>query len=118
MLSPVARLGDAIGSVWTRRNLEAAEPAKRMSIDDAPSDAEFAAAIIELSQPVGFRPGMVASGISWFLAHAARKERYGPMHRAIVHDGKGGLVGCYIYHGGRGGTGRALQVLARKGKRD
>ncbi len=115
VLTPVARLGDAIGSVWTRRNLAPAEPAKRMSIDESPSEVELAAAIIELSLPVGFRPRWSLQDISWFLAQAARKERYGTMHRAIVHDGKGALVGCYIYHGDRGGTGRALQVLARKG---
>ncbi len=115
MLSPVARLGDAIASGWTQAATAPAEPAKRLSVADSPSDPEFAAAILELSQPVAFRPAWSAEMIQWLLRHAAEKERYGTMHRAILRDGKGGLAGCYFYHGKAGGHGRVLQVLARKG---
>jgi hypothetical protein len=115
MLSPVARLGDAIASGWTRAAMSPAEPAKPMSVNDSPSDAEFAAAIFEFSQAVAFRPAWSAEVIQWLLRHAAEKERYGTMRRAILRDGKGGLAGCYLYHGKTGGTGRVLQVLARKG---
>ncbi len=114
-LAPAAWLLDRIGGAWTRRNLAPADPARRMSVEESPSDSEITAAILELSQPIAFRPAWSADDVSWFLTHAARKERYGPVHRAIVRDGKGGLAGCYIYHGKAGATGRALQVLARNG---
>ena len=115
MLAPAARLADAIGNVWTKRNLAPAEPAKRMTVDASASDADFAAAVLELSQSFAFRPAWSASDVGWLLAHAERKERYGPMRRVLLRDGKGGLAGCYLYHGKAGGTGRVLQLLARKG---
>ena len=37
----------------------------------------------------------------------------GPIHRRIVYDRNGAPVGCYLYHGQRGGIGRVLQLLAR-----
>src|SRR5690606_12279864 len=36
----------------------------------------------------------------------------GPPVRAIVRGTAGELLGCYLFHGMRGGTGRVLQVLA------
>ncbi len=115
MLAPIAGLGDRIGSAWTRRYLKPAEAPKRLSIDAAPSAHDFAAAVFELASSIELRPAWTTEDIAWFLAHAARKERYGPAHRSIVRDSKGALVGCYIYHGKPGDTGRLLQALARKG---
>jgi len=114
-LAPAAWLGDAIGGAFLRRASASAESAKPMAVDEAPSDEVLVAAIFELSQPLAFRPAWSKEDIAWLLSHAAHKERYGPMHRAIVRDGKGGLAGCYLYHGKAGGIGRVLQVLARKG---
>jgi hypothetical protein len=114
-LAPVARLADAIGSAWTKRHLAVPDVTKRMSVDGSPTDIAFADAVLELSHEIAFRPAWSSDDIAWLLAHAARKELYGAMHRAIVRDGKGALAGCYIYHGKPGGTGRALQVLASKG---
>lgn len=116
LLMPAARLSDWIGRPWIRRSLATVEPTQRHSIDASPSDAELAVAALELSAPIALRPAWSAEDIAWLLKHAEMKERYGPVHRAIVRDGKGGLAGCYIYHGRRGGTGRVLQALARKGE--
>ncbi len=113
LLAPVARLGDLIGRPWTGRHLAAPDPDRRLMVDTAPTDAGFAEAILALSEPIAFRPDWSTGDIVWLLAHAARKERYGPLHHAIVHDAKGGLAGCYLYHGRPGGTGRVLQVLAK-----
>ncbi len=114
-LAPAAWLGDAIGGAFMRRASAPAEQAKRVSVDDSASDEDFVAAILELSQPIEFRPAWSQEDVAWLLNHAAHKERYGPMHRAIIRDGKGGLAGCYLYHGKAGGIGRVLQALARKG---
>jgi hypothetical protein len=114
VLAPAARLADAIGSPFTKRSLATSEPAKQLAVEGSPSDAAFAAAVLELSD-FAFRPQWSTEDLAWLLTHAAVKERYGPLHRAILRDRKGALAGCYIYHGKRGGTGRVLQVLARKG---
>jgi hypothetical protein len=47
------------------------------------------------------------------LAHAADKNRHGPMVRRIVRGKDGRALGCYIYYGRRGGVAWVLQFLAR-----
>lgn len=112
MLTPAAWVGDRLGGLLTG-DLTPAVPPPRLKRDGEPSDDDFAAAIGELARLVELRPAWSDDDIRWFLAHATSKARYGPCRRAIVHKGKGELVGCYVYHGKRGGTGRVLQVLAR-----
>ena len=62
---------------------------------------------------IELRPAWGQGDVEWLLSQAARKARYGPLRRAIVRGRKGELLGCYLYHGGPGGMGRVLQVLAR-----
>ena len=109
--APAARLADRVAAGWTKRYLKLAEPSARLEVDSAPSDRDFAAAIIELARAVELRPAWSGTDLDWLLAHAAQKDRYGPVHRAIVRGGRGDLIGCYIYHGKAGGIGRVLQAL-------
>jgi hypothetical protein len=116
ILAPAAWIGDRLGDRLGGRlagSLTPAGPPARLKRDSAPSDSELASAIGELARLVELRPAWSEEEIGWFLGHAASKERYGPVHRTIVRNGKGKLTGCYIYHGRPGGTGRVLQVLSR-----
>ncbi len=113
LLAPGARAVDWLGGRWTRRALRPAEPSGRLTLDRAPSDAVFAAAVLELSEPVELRPAWRQQDIEWLLSQAARKSRYGSPRRTIVRDRKGETVGCYIYHGDAGSLGRVLQIFAR-----
>ena len=113
MLAPAAGAADWIGGRWTKRHLAPKGPGAPMTTNMVPTDMEFAAAILDLAGPVDFRPRWSEEDLRWFLDQAAAKERYGPLHRTIVRDGKGNLAGCYLYHGKPGSIGRVLNVLAR-----
>jgi hypothetical protein len=113
LFAPAARLGDAIGRRWSK-GLEPPAPSARLTRRENPSDAEMAGAVRGLAGLVELHPAWSgAADIGWFLAQAEKKERYGALRRAVLTNGKGDPVGCYIYHGKPGGAGRALQVLAR-----
>ncbi|MGH6923190.1 MAG: hypothetical protein ACRED5_05415, partial [Propylenella sp.] len=113
IFAPAARLGDMIGRRWSR-GLEPPTPSARLTRHEDPSDADMASAVCALADLVELHPAWSGAGdIGWFLAQAERKERYGSLRRAVLTNGKGDPVGCYIYHGKPGGAGRALQVLAR-----
>lgn len=118
LLSPFARIGDWIGGAIVGTELVPAKPSGKVTVDDNPTDADMIAAIDELSQSIALRPAWTASDIAWLLSHAAPKERYGLMRRAVLRSRKGELVGCFLYHGESGGTGRVLQILARPGRVD
>lgn len=114
-LAPAARLGDRIGGRWSRPYLRPGEPPRRALIDPEPSDEDLSAAILHLARDPALHPQWTGSDIRWLLRHAISKERHGPVHRAIVRDGRGNLLGVYIYHGSPGRIGRVLQVLAGPG---
>ena len=113
MFAPAAWAGDRISRPWARNHLSPGEPDPRLTTDTAPGNDDFAKAVRELSATIELRPDWSEPDLEWLLEHAARKARYGPCSRSIVRNAKGELIGCYIYHGKPGGTGRALQVLAR-----
>jgi len=114
LLKPIAWLGDLVGGALAGRALAPPETPKRFTIERSPSDLAFAEAVRALSERYAFRPDWSVEDILWFQRHAAPKERYGAMHRAVVRDARGGLVGCYLYHGQAGGAARVLQTLAAK----
>ena len=113
MFAPAAWASDRIARPWTRNHFDPGEADGRFRMDIASSDTDFAHAMRELSAPIELRPDWSERDLRWFLDHAAQKARYGPCRRTIVRNARGELVGCYIYHGKPGGTGRVLQVLAR-----
>ena len=96
--------------------LSAAEAGARVTVDDehAPTTAISPPRCSSSREAVEFRPRVERGGCASGCCRRRRaKERYGPLHRTIVRDRKGELVGCYLYHGKPGGIGRVLQVLAR-----
>jgi hypothetical protein len=81
--------------------------------DSEAGDDELVRLIPELAQAYEVRPAWEPATLRWILSHVARKERHGPMVRRIVRDPNGGVLGCYIFYGRRGGVAWVLQVLAR-----
>jgi hypothetical protein len=113
LLAPAARAADWLGRSWTRGDLAPAPQPARMTAEHDPSDADFAAAMLDLARDANLYPAWRESDLRWLLQHAAKKERYGVMRRTILWRANGDLAGCYLYHGDAGGIGRVLQVLAR-----
>jgi len=113
LLSPAATLADRVARPWTAEELFPRDPSARVTTTAETSDSEFARDVLELSREVEMHPAWQVGDVEWLLSHAARKRRYGPLHRSVMRDRKGALLGCYCYHGRAGGMGRVLQILAR-----
>ena len=113
LLASSARAGDWMAGAWTRR-LRPPEPRAALKVEAEATDAQLAAAVLELASQSELRPAWDERDVLQRLAHASGKERYGPCRRAIVRDAKGRLAGCWLYHGRKGGAGRVLQFLARR----
>ena len=109
---PIASLGDGIAGL-INRDLLRLPPADTAARDDEASDDELIRLIPELSAAYEVRPAWDPATLRWILAHAADKNRHGPMVRRIVRGKDGRPLGCYIYYGRRGGVARVLQLLAR-----
>ena len=113
LLAQAARVADSLSGRWTGRALKTPKPPARLTMICEASDSDFAAAVLELSQSFELRPAWSGETVEWLLRQAARKVRYGPVHRTVVRGRGGELSGCYLYHGGARGIGRVLQLLAR-----
>ena len=116
---PTARFARPIGAVADRtaglfsRDLFGLQPIETAAQDSEPTDDELVRAIPELASACEIRPAWDAATLRWMLAHAANKNRHGPMVRRIVRGKDGRALGCYIYYGRRGGVGWVLQLMAR-----
>ena len=113
LLAPAASAADWIGRSWTRALPSAGRTGCPALTRNRALRCRLRAAVMELAQPIELRPAWGHEDVEWLLSQAARKARYGSLHRTIVRDRKGELVGCYIYHGEPRGIGRVLQILAR-----
>jgi len=108
---PVAFAADRIAGL-IKHDLLRFEPAAADARDTEASDEDLVRLVPELAQSYDVRPAWEPATLRWILGHVARKERHGPMVRRIVRDRNGGLLGCYVYYGRRGGVAWVLQVLA------
>jgi hypothetical protein len=109
---PLASLGDGIAGLL-HRDLMRVHPADGAVHDSEASDDDLIRLISELAADYEVRPAWDPATLRWILAHAADKNRHGPMVRRIVHGKDGRALGCYIYYGRRGGVAWVLQLLAR-----
>jgi len=75
VLSPAAKAVDWVGGAWTRRNLRPVESPARLTLDKEPSDAAFAAALIELAKTAELRPAWTEAHVEWLLSQATGKAR-------------------------------------------
>src|ERR1043166_5477244 len=88
-------------------------PADAAVHDSEASDEDLIRLIPELASAYEVRPAWDAATLRWMLAHAADKNRHGPMVRRLGRGRDGRLLGCSIYYGRRGGVAWVLQLLAR-----
>jgi hypothetical protein len=110
---PLASLGDGIVGL-VDGDLLRVLPADTAVHDSEASDEELIRLIPELASAYEVRPAWDAATLRWMLAHAADKNRHGPMVRRIVRGKDGHPLGCYIYYGRRGGIAWVLQLLANR----
>ncbi len=111
LLRPVAAGIDHLVDARGRNPLVA--PAEVSGCRDVEAtSAEVAALIPDLSDSYVLHPDWRSPELSVLLAHAESKERYGTLHRRIVHMGARGPVGCYLFYARSGDVARVLQVLA------
>jgi hypothetical protein len=108
----LASLADGVAGL-INRDLLRLPPAEAAASDVEASDDELTRLIPELAAAYEARPAWDAATLRWTLAHAAEKQRHGPIVRRIVRGKDGRALGCYIYYGRRGGVARVLQLLAR-----
>jgi hypothetical protein len=90
----------------------------RIYTDADVDDAALIDCIPQLAAHYALRPDWDRSSLGWFLAHAARKSRYGALCRRVVYGRGGRPVGCYLYYGRPRGIAWVLQVLALPDARD
>jgi hypothetical protein len=112
-LAPLFRGGDWLGASLTARPPQANGRGAMLIAERGASVERFSAAVERLGAACELAPAWTGEHIRWLLAHAERKERYGPIHLTVVRDSRGDPAGCYVYHGRPGGMARVLQVLAR-----
>ena len=109
---PIGAAGDGIAGLFSR-DLFGLQPVDAVAQDRDASVDGLVGFIPELAAGYEVRPAWDAATLRWILAHAADKNRHGPMVRRIVRGKDGRALGCYIYYGRRGGVAWVLQLLAR-----
>ena len=85
-----------------------------MSGEEA-SDDTLVACIHEHAAKLAVRPDYDASSFSWLLERCARRGHLGRLHRVLLRDPKGHVVGWYVYFAKRGGIGQVLHMAAKRG---
>lgn len=109
---PVALAADGIARLVNRDLLQVKQN-EAAAHETEVSEDELIRLIPELAAGYEVRPAWEPATLRWILAHAADKNRHGPMVRRIVRGKDGRPLGCYIYYGRRGGVAWVLQLLAR-----
>ncbi|HML14235.1 MAG TPA: hypothetical protein VK456_13080 [Xanthobacteraceae bacterium] len=109
---PLAAAADRVAGLIDH-DLMRFTPAETAAREVEASEAELVHLIPELSATYAVRPAWDAAALQWILAHAADKNRHGPMIRRIVRGKDGRPLGCYVYYARRGGVAWVLQLLAR-----
>lgn len=119
LLSPVAKLGDAIlrqrggKQSWSHYTPFAG---KADALEAKPADnAAFAALCVDLVARFPLRPAWDRPTLEGMLKHAERKALHGERIQHIVRTRSGKPVGLYLYYGNPGGIGRVVQIMAAPG---
>lgn len=105
-LNPLGSAIDAIVRLVRRRR--PFDPAWDAQTVD---DEGFIAALTALSRTDEFALDLEPDIARWFLRQAALKQRHGPLHRRIVRDRGGRIIGAYLIYGRRGQPAEMLQTL-------
>jgi hypothetical protein len=115
LLAPAAALADGVAGRLGLNPFRAPAAERGQPVGADIGDGELIGHILELAKQFALSPDWDEATLRWVLAHAARKERRGPVFKRAVHARTGAPLGCYIYHGRGRGIARVLNVLARPG---
>jgi hypothetical protein len=99
----------------TTRLLPACAPprAPRLGVRHEMSSAELLANLGRSLDGRAVRGDYDVSSLAWLLDMLARKRAYGPLQRAQILDGRGGLLGWYLVYAKPGGNARVAHLGAR-----
>src|SRR5262249_21773000 len=111
---PIAAAADGVARLVNRELLRLS-PAETAAHETEASEDDLIRLIPELAATYEVRPAWEPTTLRWILAHAANKNRHGPIVRRVVHGKDGRPLGCYIYYARRGGVAWVLHLLARPG---
>jgi hypothetical protein len=82
------------------------------------SEAEIIDLLPRFAEAYPLRPAWDRESLAWFLAHAAEKDRYGPLVRRVVTGRKDSIEGIACYSVRPRGIAFVLQVLAVESARE
>jgi hypothetical protein len=103
-----ARILDAVLARLPQTGLRPPPPPTRGEALDA---AAMVTALPELARERRLTPLYEPEALAWYLERA-QVVPHGEIARVLVRDPNGRLLGWYIYHRGRDGTGQVLQLVA------
>jgi hypothetical protein len=109
VLSPVARIIDAVAMKATGRLRPAPPPGSRAVLDDE----TLVECITGMANRCAIAPVYDASSVRWMLARAARHADRGALRAFVVRDDAGAIAGWFIYHARCGGRAEVVQIGAQ-----
>lgn len=83
--------------------------------EEALDPATMLTHLSEVMNGSALQPAYDARSLAWLLEQASRKKRHGALRARAVFDGKGPLIGWYIYYVQAGGLSEVVQIAARDG---
>lgn len=105
VLKPVGSLIDGVARLFRRK------PSEPGWQDESVDDGAFIAAMAALRKTSELTLADDPAALRWLLEQAALKRRHGPLHRRVVRDKAGRIIGAYLIYAQRGEPAELLQVM-------
>jgi len=110
LLRPLCRAADALVS-----NFFMSLPAPDQAYDETDLNVHtLLQTFPDVVDMKALMPDYTEGGLAWLLDMAAKKEQYGALHKVVVKDPAGIIVGWYMYYSNPGEVAQVLQCAARK----
>ena len=109
VLRPVCRLVDGVAAHLPRSPF-------RHSVTSSSEDLDVETLLACLSESSGrpaLRPEYDARSLRWLLGFLVPARGEGSLHKALVRDAAGQVLGWYLYYAGPAGLGEAVHIGAR-----
>jgi hypothetical protein len=110
ILQPLAGAADFAAKRVLRKHLKRGALAGSSDVEiDASTFVELAPRFLE---DFRLRPEWSSHQLEWLTTQAGQRRSAGPLHFHLVRDSSGNPVGCYAFHGEKGGVARVLHAAA------
>ncbi|MGH9749796.1 MAG: hypothetical protein ACRD5D_06275 [Candidatus Polarisedimenticolia bacterium] len=109
-LAPLSRAADALAPRLLRG---VARPPAPTGPGEAAGDDQLLQGVAEVSRPRALRPIYDRESLAWLLDFLRGRRERGDLQRVVVRDGRGEILGFYLYYLSRGGVSEVVQVGAR-----